>query len=260
MLATNHYLIALTRNDDEKRLLSRMDELLQKALQGRTVCSDFLDLRQLELTRAVMAQGNSIGWRFDGGYEFSERQRLVVYPDWEPEGLASIACLKITPQSIGPIDLGHRDYLGAILNLGISRAKLGDIVLQNDCAFVFVDQNLADYICQQLSRVKHSSVSLEVIQPEDFVYQPAQPVIRKVTLASLRLDAAIAAAYDISRSEAVDLIEKQQVKINQMQLDKSAVALEQGDLVSVRGRGRFRIEAIGGQSRKGRYQVEISRW
>lgn len=256
----NHYLLNLARNDDEKRLLSRVDELLQKASQGRTLCSDFLDIRQQELAQAVMDNEASIGWCFEGGYPDAERKRLLIYPDWEDEAQAGIACLKIKPQAIGPVDLGHRDYLGALLNLGISRTKLGDIVLQNEAAFVFVEPNLSDYICQQLSRVKHSSVTLEIIPPGDFVFQPTRLDLLKVTLASLRLDAAVAAAFNVSRAQAVDLIEGQHVKINQLQFDKCAARVEPGDLISVRGRGRFRIEAIGGQSRKGRYQVEICRY
>lgn len=256
----NQYLLNLARNDDEKRLLSRVDELLQKASQGRTLCSDFLDIRQQELAQAVMDNEASIGWCFEGGYPDAERKRLLIYPDWEDEAQAGIACLKIKPQAIGPVDLGHRDYLGALLNLGISRTKLGDIVLQNEAAFVFVEPNLSDYICQQLSRVKHSSVTIEQFDPDNFIFRsPALKTI-KVSLASLRLDAAIAAAYNLSRSDVDKLIEAGNAKINQLEVYKSSAPVKAGDLISVRGHGRFRFEEVGGITRKNRCWVQISIW
>ncbi len=259
MLKINDYLNRLARNDDEKRLIGRINELVKKAAHG-SAASDFLDLRQQELAQAVAVNESAVGWDLQGGYEAAERKRLVVYPEWEINSQAGIACLRISYSEFKNVSIGHRDYLGAVLNLGIKREKLGDIVLQDSNAFLFVDIGLTDFICQNLLRVKHSNVSVEMMEQEAFIFQ--SPVLQtiKVSLASLRLDAAVAAAYNLSRSDVDVLIEAGHVKINQLEVNKYSAPIKTGDLVSVRGQGRFRLEVIGGISRKGRYYVEISRW
>lgn len=260
MIITNDYLNKLARNDDEKRLLARINELVIKAAHGTAGPGDFLDQRQQELARAVVENEPSVGWHLDGGYEEAERKRLIVYPDWVLQVDVRIACLRISHKDFKDISLGHRDYLGAILNLGIKREKSGDIVVQESGAFLFLDLNLTDYICQQLTRVKNTNVWAEVIDIQDFVFQTPELQTRQLSLASLRLDVAIAATYSLSRAD-VDLdINSGNVKLNQMEVYKPAAPVKTGDLISVRGRGRFRLEGITGMSRKGRYQVEISRW
>ncbi len=254
------YLHGLARNDDEKRLIARLSEMVQKAGQGLGGASDFLDLRQQELARAVAVNTNAIEWQFWGGYEQAERQRLIVYPEWETEPDTRIACLRIRHREFKEGSIGHRDYLGAILNLGIKREKLGDIVLQETIAYLFADLELADFIAQQLQRVKHSSVAVEQINPEGFIFQSPELVTIKASLASLRLDAAIAAAFNMSRSDVEAFIAAGNVRINQMEVYKPSAPVKAGDLISVRGQGRFRLEKILGTSRKGRFQIEICRW
>ncbi len=256
----NDYLIKLARNDDEKRLIARLDELVQKAGGGVSGYSDFLDLRQQELARAVAVNGPAASWRLDGGYEQAERRRLVAGPEWEAQPDAGLAYLRIASQGYKEHPPGHRDYLGAVLNLGIRREKLGDIVLQKSSAVLIADSALAGFISQQLTRVKHSSVEVEIIPVEDFVFEPPETTSRQLSLASLRLDAALAAAFNLPRSEVSEAIEGGRAKINQQEIYKGSAPVKEGDLISLRGRGRFRLEEVGGTSRKGRFRVLISRW
>jgi RNA-binding protein YlmH len=256
----NNYLTKLARNDDEKRLIARLDELVQKAVHGVGGQSDFLDLRQQELARAVAVNEQAIDWHLNGGYAEAERKRLVVIPPWELEADARIAYLRIIHKEFQEQSIGHRDYLGAVLNLGLKREKLGDIVVQNNTAFLITDIGIADFICQQLTRVKHCTVLTEMVASEELVFQPPELRIVQLSLASLRLDAAIAAAYNLSRSDADTYIEGGHAKINHMVIFKGSAAVMDGDLISVRGLGRFRLEEIGTISRKGRHRVKISFW
>ncbi len=257
---TNDNRHRLARNEDEKRFIARINDLVNKAAHGTAVAGDFMDLRQQELAQAVVVNEPSVSWHFDGGYEEAERKRLLVYPDWELQADARVACLQIHYKEFKELSLGHRDYLGAVLNLGIKREKLGDIVVQPSMAFLFLDLDLTDYIGQQLTRVKSTNVWAEVIDCQRFVFQAPDLQTLQLSLASLRLDAAIAAVYNLSRADVDVLISSGNVKINQMEVYKSAAPIKAGDLISVRGRGRFRLEGITGMSRKGRYQVEIARW
>ncbi|MGE5458865.1 MAG: RNA-binding protein, partial [Methanobacterium sp.] len=242
----NDYLHNLARNEDEKRLIARICELVFKAAQGSAAAGDFLDLRQQELARAVAVNEPSVAWLLEGGFTEAERKRLLVYPEWETQPDPRIACLCIQHKAFREISLGHRDYLGAILNLGIKREKLGDIVVQSDRAFLFLDLDLSAYLCQQLNRVKNASVWAELIDPQEIVWNtPEQQTIQR-SLASLRLDAAVAAAYNLSRAEVELAISRGYVKLNQLAAEKAAALVKAGDLVSVRGQGRFRLERITG--------------
>jgi len=256
----NDYLIKLARNDNEKRLIARLDELVQKALHGSCGQSDFMDLRQQELAQAVAVNEPTIEWHLDGGYEQAERKRLVVFPHWEAEADARIAFLRIIHKDFKEQSIAHRDYLGAVLNLGLKREKLGDIVVQNTTAFLIADVGIADFVCQQLTRVKYSTVMAKIISSGDFIFQSPELKVLQMSMASLRLDVAIAAAFNLSRSDADTYIEAGSARINHMEVNKCSASVTAGDLISVRGLGRFRLEEIGGLSRKGRHQVKISLW
>jgi RNA-binding protein YlmH len=259
-LFMREYLDNLARNEDEKRLIANLCELISRASQGVPGQSDFLDLRQQKLARAVTVNGESIEWNLDGGYDEAERQRLVVYPAWEDEADARIAYLKVSHKEFPGQSISHRDYLGAVLNLGLKREKLGDIVIPTNIAFLLVDGDIADFICQQLTRVKHSTVSAEIIARQDFVYQPPTLTTMRLNLTSLRLDVAIAAVFNLSRSQVDTFIKGGEARINHLQVSKSSAAIKLGDLISVQGLGRFRLEELGGLSRKGRQYVKICRW
>lgn len=256
----NEFLNNLVRNDDEKRLLGRLQGLIVKASHGLAGLSDFLDLRQQDLAGAAAVNGENIKWNLDGGYAEAERKRLTVYPAWDSDSDAGIAYIKISHKEYPGQSIGHRDYLGAILNLGLKREKLGDIVVQDQNAFIIVDESMAGFICQQLTRVKHSSVRAEMISKDELVYNPPRLTDLQLNLSSLRLDAAIAAVFKLSRSQVEGYIERGEARINHLEILKPSAGIKLGDLVSVRGLGRFRLEEIGGLSRKGRQYVKICRW
>lgn len=259
-MSMNDYLIKLARTDDEKRLIARLDELVQRCVQGANGQSPFLDLRQQELAQALAVNEPGIAWHLYGGYEEAERKRLVVYHEWEVETDSRIAYIRVVYKNFNNQPIGHRDYLGAVLNLGIKREKLGDIVIQNNMAFLLADAGIAEYVCQQLTRVKQSTVIAEIVPRHDFVYQPPSLTTLQISLSSLRLDAVVAAVFNLSRSQVDAYIVNGETRINHLEVSKSSAAIKTGDLISVRGLGRFRLEEIGGLSRKGRQYVKISRW
>jgi RNA-binding protein YlmH len=256
----NEYVNKATKNESEKLLVARLFGLAARASEGVSGYSDFLDLRQQDLARAVAVNSENIKWELNGGYDEAERKRLFIYPFWETKTGSHISCLKISHKEFPGQAIGHRDYLGAILNLGLKREKLGDIVLQENLAFLFADNEIADYITQQLTRVRHSTVSAEIIVDHDFVFNPPLLTTLQVNLSSLRLDAAIAAVFNLSRSQVDNYIESGEARINHLEVNKPSSAIKVGDLVSVRGLGRFRLEELGGLSRKGRQFVKICRW
>ncbi len=257
----NQYLINLAANAEEKLLVARMDELAQKALEGISVRTDFLDLRQQVLGEAVAVQYADIVWKMDGGFEGAERKRLLLSPSWEDEDRMDnhIQYIRIQPTDKKETSLGHRDYLGAIMNLGFKREKVGDILVQEREATAMIDESLTDYLCLQLERVGHSKVVIERIDRENLRLPEVEPATINCTVSSLRLDAVLAAACRISRTDAADLIEAGRVQLNHHVTEKCAASVKEEDLLSVRGYGRFRLDEVGGLSKKGRSHIHISK-
>jgi len=163
-----------------------------------------------------------------------------------------IVCIKASPLSAKfADDLSHRDFLGALMSLGIERSTLGDIAVIENSAYIFCLDNMADYICDNLTQVKHTSVSCEKTElPHNAVLFRTKE--KEVNIASYRADCLVAAAFNLSRSKVDAYFSAEQVFINGKACSKSAVPKE-NDKISVRHLGKFRIAGQTGVSRKGRY-------
>lgn len=196
-----------------------------------------------------------------GGYEHAERQMVAFHPDalvfpWE----YPIDCLKIEPKAVKFSEkLTHRDYLGALLNLGVDRSVIGDILVQEDAAWFFCLRKMSDFFLENLCRVRHTGILLTKVEnPEELPKPRLEPVMG--TCASVRLDSLIALAFRESRSSMVSYIEGGLVFVNGKLITSNGYEPKEGDIVSVRGKGRFRYEGISGQTRKGRLSVCIMRY
>ncbi|WDC85882.1 YlmH/Sll1252 family protein [Caloramator sp. mosi_1] len=140
--------------------------------------------------------------------------------------------------------LSHRDYLGALLSLGIKREKIGDINVFDDGAEIYVSKELSDYIVFNLNKIKHTGIKLEKITFEEARERVQFFKEIVVNAASLRIDAVISEVYNLSRSEASSLIKQGNVKINYISNDDQSYKLNDGDIVSVKGFGRFIFSSV----------------
>ena len=229
--------------------------------RGIAVFSDFLNLNELNIFQSLRGEFPYLETETFGGYELAERQIAVFRPE-APVFYADypVKCLKITPLNAKfAEDLNHRDYLGAVLNLGIDRACLGDILVEEDAAYLFCLERMADFIRDNLIRIRHTSVYVEQVEAENFHYEPKYKEVSG-TVASVRLDKLLALAFNASRSSLTGLIEGGKVFVNGKLVTSNGYEPKEGDLISVRGMGRFRFRETGGQSKKGREYVILWRY
>ena len=237
-------------------------DLARTAYQrGIAVFSDFLNLNELNIFQSLRGEFSYLETETFGGYELAERQIAVFRPE-APVFYADypVKCLKITPLNAKfAEDLNHRDYLGAVLNLGIDRVCLGDILVEEDAAYLFCLERMADFIRDNLIRIRHTSVYVEQVEAENFHYEPKYKEVSG-TVASVRLDKLLALAFNASRSSLTGLIEGGKVFVNGKLVTSNGYEPKEGDLVSVRGMGRFRFQETGGQSKKGREYVTLWRY
>ncbi len=244
---------------EELMLQKRLIELSKIAYQrGIVTFSDFLNLNELNILHTIPKDELHSTYVTFGGYDYPERQMVAFLPDALCYDYNyPISVLKISPlQKKFSDKLSHRDYLGAILNLGIERCKIGDILVFEDYAILFVQKSLENYLLDELRRIKHTSVIVSVEDMRDFHYQPDTKEI-KGTVSSLRLDSLLSLAFSSSRSKLVAFIEGGKVFVNGRLITSNGYQIKENDIVSVRGLGRFRYVETVSQTKKGRYYVTL---
>ena len=244
---------------EEFMLQKRLIELSKLAYQRSIVTySDFLNLNELNILHTTPKQEWFSTYETFGGYEYSERQMVAFLPDALCyEHIYPITALRISPlQKKVSEPLSHRDYLGAILNLGIERCKLGDILVEENGAILFIRQSLESFIMEELTRIRHTSVQVTIENVNEFRYSPNIKEVRG-TVSSLRLDSLLSLAFSASRSKLVAYIENGKVFVNGKLITSNGYQIKEDDIISVRGLGRFQFKETLSQTKKGRYYVTL---
>ena len=194
-----------------------------------------------------------------GGHENCDRAVCIWPADYESEEECReiVRLVKVSPINRRFSDeLTHRDFLGALMNLGIERDLTGDILVDENTGYVFCLKEAAGLITGELMSEKHTSVVCVEIPAEDFNLQPKFRELR-INVASERLDAVIAAVYKLSRSEAEELIASEKVFAGGISAKSNSARLKEGTRVSVRGKGKFIFDGIENETKKGRLYIRV---
>ena len=245
--------------EKDEFFIKRIRELANLSYQRDIVTFlDFLNLNEQNIVNDRKNQIPGVEIECFGGYSQAERQMMAFHSDalafpWE----YPITCLKIQPKAVRfSEELTHRDYLGALMNLGISRTKTGDIIVQDKQAYLIVSESIADYICENLTRIRHTSVMCRQIDWQEFDYKPQVKEVMG-SIASVRLDAVIGLAFSQSRSKLTGYISEEKVQVNGKVITSNAYNLKENDLISVRGLGKFRYKGTSAVTKKGRLMASV---
>ena len=241
-------------NKEELLLQKRLVELSNTAYQRDIVTfTDFLNLNELNILHSTPKHMFPAAYETYGGYEAAERQMVAFLPDaLYYEYRYPVEILKISPVNLKFAEnLSHRDYLGALMSLGIRRECIGDILLSEDGAYLFVLDTVAPLVCDELSSVGRCSVCVRAGRAEELPGREERPA-QTATVASLRLDAVLAAMLHISRGDAVQLVKSGMVEVNHVSTVSAHYEVFENDVFSIRGRGKYKLCGVGAKSRKGR--------
>lgn len=245
-------------NDNERIIeMRRILDKIEIVINNHSVEStDFLDPYGRLLAKSILNRFMEIGYKEEGGLLETERQVINIYPDYyhSSDIESNITALEIKTDLQ---DLSHRDFLGAILKLGINRTKIGDILIQEEYADIIVKKEIADFITINLERVGNKKVSITYKPLEELAPSKVEYNEIKKTLSSYRLDVYISAAYNLSRQDSINVIKSGNVKVNWEPMDKVSKELKEGDIVSIRGYGRSILHSVEGISKKGRIKTTI---
>ena len=249
---------------EDHYLESHLRDLFWTAKErGYVTSSAFLTPQEIAGIKAIFPQNSIVIY---GGFDQFERAITMFLPDFiSPEVAISneietneiVSCLRIETKS-GKFSrsLNHRDYLGAILGLGIEREQIGDILIEDGIAYVFVLSGMSSYVEDSLKQVGSENVSVSKIPCSDC---PASIHFEEKTfsVSSIRLDLLIAGAFNTSRETAQKLIQGDLAKVDTAAQIENSTVLKEGDRVSVRGKGKFIYKGEQGKSKKGKAVVKI---
>lgn len=243
--------------NDEKLTESRiadLQRLCRRDFEGKF--SDFLDGEQRRIVSEKCFVPD-LNFAFFGGGEDCERVMYGVFPEWEEPCGFPIKVLEIT-HKFG--ELSHRDYLGSILGLGIERSKVGDIFVSDMTAYVFLAESVSDFVANNLKKIGSKGVSVKLRDLGTFSLPEKKFKEIDAVCASMRLDAVVGAATGVSRKTAADMISSGLVKQNHREETNVSKTVSEGDLLSVRGYGRFIADKVGNETRSGRIHIKIKKY
>ncbi|MBR6186691.1 MAG: hypothetical protein IKQ41_10575 [Clostridia bacterium] len=244
----------------EDEFKKRLTEWAKRSYEQGVYCfSHFLDLKGRSDFGAMLPALAPAPWKLFGGAEGCERQ-MLRFGDEASCGYEQsfpIACLRIAPRSAKFADpLTHRDYLGALMALGIERELLGDIIVRESEAFLFCEERIAPYIQENFIQAKHTYLTCAPVSqiPEGALFATRRI---SVQLSSQRADALIAHVFRLSRAEAQALFPAGKVFLSGRLCESPGVAPKPGDILSVRGYGRMKYVGVESLSKKGKENTAV---
>lgn len=251
-------ILKLAADDEERFILAKTVDRANTAIKTYSACfSQFLDPYKAYKFKDLISAERDLKIALYGGYDTAERLKLGFFTEYEEIDYSSfpISPVEIKYNSQFSSGLTHRDFLGSILGLGVTREKLGDIILEDSGAIAFADIDIADYIVYNLEKVKRTKVSCKIV--DDYKPKEAEIVEKKFTVASMRLDAVLGHAFNLSRGKAADMIKGEKAFLNWKNETSVSKQVTKNDIITLRGYGRIKILDILGMTKKDRILISI---
>lgn len=262
--------------DMQKLLASRIEDYLKMSDRGELVCGNFLTPGEIAFALSTVKELKSADRVFFfGGYAEADRKRMFVIPSYllDLEGDAeskaksffpeefssSVRAIKI--QGSGYRDLSHRDYLGALLSLGIERCSVGDIVVTDSfSAVIFCTDRIFDFLMCDIERIASDKVTAkEIFVGEDF--HPNRDFLTITdTVASNRLDCIVGALTNLSRERAQNLIKSGLCEVNYLPEQRCDAGLQLPCIITLRGYGKYNILSFDGETKRGRLRIVAQKY
>lgn len=248
---------------EEQQILNRMKDLGERSYR---VCqytfSGFLSQSEQAVILKKEREFQLYGFVMYGGWKEAER-RVIRFgnPDeWGYEEEFPICCVLIRPLLKKFADpLTHRDFLGALMNLGIERTLIGDILVFDREARVFCVNHIAEFLIENLDKVYHTSVRCSI--DEDVLPDFEKEMIEVIeTVSSIRIDAIVAKIFKLSRNESLELFRQKKIFVNSALCENNSYTPKPEDRISVRGYGKFIYIGVDHMTKKGKHSIRIKKF
>ena len=248
--------------EEEKLLVRKAQDKLSASEKRYSVTSTgFLNEKEQALLKEQMIASDNVNIELNGGYEDAERRAMVFIPEYcsiddEPQFCA------LRASYYKDYELTHRDFLGSVLGLGISRDMIGDILVDKELhtADMIVKTEIKEFILSELKNAGRATLTLKEISLDELHFPKRETEIVKDTVASPRLDAIASSGLGISRENAAALIKSGRVYVNRTLCQSPDKAVTDNSTVNAAGYGKFKVRITDSISKKGRIFIEIERY
>ncbi len=246
--------------DEDKILLNQVADWAAAA-ENKYISkySFFLDERQSALCEQMLKSMTFSNYRFYGGHEGADRNILCVYPDYSTaeNNDFPINCLLFKYNK--DYKLSHRDFLGSLMSLNIARNTIGDIVVSNGRAQIYVYDKVCDLVLRDISKIGRVGVTVQQNNIDPLRVSVEFEEISG-TVSSLRLDCVLSLSLRISREKAKSIIMSKGIVLNHLMTYDADTVLKDGDIFSIKGFGKYIFKSINGVSKKNRFHITLNKY
>ena len=247
-------------NKEEHFLINRFNELADVAFNRNIYTNtEFVNINEINILESVKNKLPPVRINLTGGNNYAERKIAIFSPmEIYYQEEIPVSIIKIAPKNSKYADnLTHRDYLGAILNLGIVRSKIWMFCYLMVNINIYCMSDIAEYISENLTKVKHTFIDNEVLPVNNSV--DIKPTLKNITgtISNVRLDSVISTAFNMSRNSIIVYIENGKVFVNGKLITSNGYSIKENDIISVRGLGRFVFNRVLKETKKGRNLISI---
>lgn len=254
--------------DEEKLILAKLgDKIRLCKTRNKIVNTEFLNMHREAIIRKELQRIKEKNYIFTGGYEEAESKILVIYPEKLTEEIVEqnlnniISAIKIELPNEQKGKYEHRDYLGTIMQFGLTRERIGDIIVYSDKAYVIVLKENAEYIKDSLLTTKKFKKSkIQIINVNEIEVKEVEFEDIKITVNSPRLDNFVSEITKASRNETTKLIEGEQVSVNCKVETKQSKIVQEGDVLIIRRSGKFIVSEFKHINKKGKQVVLLKKY
>lgn len=270
-------------NDDEKRIVTRALELARRSRDSSTRVSSFLNIREQKLIKTALLSDGSFCFTFYGGFPDAERRVLICFPEYIMYSMMlspghidvdhDAQLEQLCRESVGDnikllriscsehVKLTHRDYMGAVLSLGLERSAIGDILPDGEhSAYIFATTTVATLIHDTLTSVGRTPVSVEFCKNDTSVHLKHETAESQAVASSLRFDCVISAITGVSREKAKLIIKQGHAELNYFSQASPDDSVGDGDIISVRGYGKYKLADTKGVTSKGKARITVLKY
>lgn len=252
--------MAVNSDKEIQQLKKRLRELAEKSYrQGIYTFSNFLGLSEQDIFWEMEKELQFAGYKLWGGQEDADRRMLRFGSEKEfgYEEEFPVACIHMKPLLVKfADDFSHRDFLGALMNLGIDRGTIGDIKVAQKEGYLFCQTSIAPFICEHLEKVRHTNIRCRIVEDAGDIPRE-EPEPEQIQVTSERIDGVVSKVYNMSRSESMNMFRDRKVYVDGRLNENNSRILKPGEAVNVRGYGKFIYSGIKYETKKGKLCLEV---
>ena len=255
------------KNEKDRLLISKLiDKIRFCETKNKIQTTDFLDEMEQKLLENFLKSQKISNYFFTGGFEEAERKILVIYTEKLTDIIQNINLneyinsIRIILPNEMQGEYTHKNYLGGLMKLGISREKIGDILVDDKGADILLMPEMLKFLITNIPNlIRFSKSKIEQISLKNLRKIEIKMQTIKITVASMRLDNIVSELAKCSRGKASEILETERVLVNYEIISKPSKEIKENDIVTIRGKGRFTIKRVAGNSKKGRIFVEVEK-